>query len=263
MCRVRNVVLAGLLLIAAHNAFAQSYSLVVQPILTPRQTSEAFAPLTSYLSQQTGADIRLVTALNFVTYWETMKKGDYDLILDAAHFTDFRIKRLRYRVLARIPDTVSLTLVTAKDLLIFEPEELIGRKLGTLGSPSMPAVRANQLYPNPTRLPVFVDFANATDTVQALLDGEVAGAIIPSPLVQNYPELNTVLTTDPIPHIALSASPQVPAALANRIRQALLNIDRTPTGRRTMEALRLAPFIPANSRSYDGYAQLLDGVWGY
>jgi hypothetical protein len=166
-------------------------------------------------------------------------------------------------VLARIPDTVSLTLVTAGDLLIFEPEELIGRKLGTLGSPSMPAVRANQLFPNPTRLPVFVDFPNATDTVQALLDGEVAGAIIPSTLVQNYPELNTVLTTEPIPHIALSASPQVPATLANRIRQSLLNIDRTPAGRRTMETLRLAPFIAATSRSYDGYAQLLDGVWGY
>jgi len=204
-----------------------------------------------------------VTALNFVTYWETMKKGDYDLVLDAAHFTDFRVKRLRYRVLVRIPDTVSLTLVTAGDLLIFEPEELIGRKLGTLGSPSMPAVRANELFPNPTRLPVFVDFANVTDTVRALLDGDVVGAIIPSPLVQNYPELNTVLTTDPIPHIALSASPQVPGAVASRIRDALVNIDRTPAGRRTMEALRLAPFIAATSRSYDGYAQLLDGVWGY
>ncbi len=260
---MRHCVLLVLLLVAAQFAQAQSYSLVVQPILTPQQTSKAFTPLTSYLSRATGADIRLVTALNFVTYWETMKKGDYDLILDAAHFTDFRIKRLGYRVLVRIPDTVSLTLVTAGDLLIFEPEELIGRRFGTLGSPSMPAVRANQLFPNPTRLPVFIDFANATDTVRALLDGEIDGAIIPSPLVQNYPELNTVLTTDPIPHIALSASPQVPAAMANRIREALLTIDRTPAGRRTMEALRLAPFVPATSGSYDGYAQLLDGVWGY
>ncbi|MDH3451049.1 MAG: phosphate/phosphite/phosphonate ABC transporter substrate-binding protein [Gammaproteobacteria bacterium] len=260
---MRNILLFGLLLVASHHAQAQTYSLVVQPILTPRQTTQAFTPLTNYLSEATGVNIRLVTALNFVTYWETMKKGDYDLVLDAAHFTDFRIKRLRYRVLVRIPDTVSLALVTAGDLLIFEPAELIGRRLGTLGSPSMPAVRANQLFPNPSRLPVFVDFANASDTVRALLDGEIAGAIIPSPLVQNYPELNTVLTTDPIPHIALSASPQVPVALANRIREALVNIDRTPAGRRTMEALRLAPFVPATSRSYDGYAQLLDGVWGY
>ena len=260
---MRHVVLLGLLLVASQLAQAQTYSLVVQPILPPRQTSQAFTPLANYLSTTTGANIRLVTALNFVTYWERMKKGEYDLVLDAAHFTDFRVKRLRYRVLVRIPDTVSLSLVTAGDLLIFEPEELIGRKLGTLGSPSMPAVRANQLFPNPTRLPVFVDFANATDTVRALLDGEIAGAIIPSPLVQNYPELNTVLTTDPIPHIALSASPQVPNALAERIREALISIDRKPAGRRTMEALRLAPFVSATSGSYDGYAQLLDGVWGY
>ncbi len=251
------------MLCAVQQAHAQTYSLVVQPILTPEQTHRAFTPLTRYLSEQTGVTIRLQTALNFVAYWETMKKGDYDLVLDAAHFTDFRIKRLGYRVLARIPDTVSLTLVTASDVLIFEPEELIGKRLGTLGSPSMPAVRANQLFPNPIRLPVFVDFASATETIRALLQGEIAGAIIPSPLVQNYPELNTVLTTDPIPHIALSASPKVPQALALRIRVALININRTPSGRRTMQALRLAPFVAASPGSYDGYAQLLDGVWGY
>ena len=108
---MRKVVLAGLLLLAAYQAHAQTYSLVVQPILTPAQTSKAFAPLAAYLSQQTGITIRLQTALNFVTYWETMKKGEYDLVLDAAHFTDYRIKRQGYRVLARIPDTVSLTLV--------------------------------------------------------------------------------------------------------------------------------------------------------
>lgn len=53
---------------------AAEYTLVVQPILPPSQTKKAFEPLAQYLSQATGQQIKLVTALNFLTYWETMKQ---------------------------------------------------------------------------------------------------------------------------------------------------------------------------------------------
>ncbi len=244
-------------------ARAETYTFAVQPILSPQHTRAVFEPLADYLGERIGEPVVLLTAVNFVAYWEMMKKGRYDLLLDAAHFTDFRIKRMGYRVLARVPDTVSLTLVTGGDLLVFEPEELIGRRLATLGSPSMPAVRANQLFPNPIRLPVMVDYANSDAAIKALLTGQVASALIPSPLVGNFPDLNTVLTTDPIPHIAMSASPRVPAAVAERIRAALLDMENSTAGRRALDAIRLPPFVPASAETYDGYSRLLDGVWGY
>ena len=74
--------------------------------------------------------VKLVTAVNFLAYWETMKKNNtYDLIVDAAHFTDYRAERMGYSVLAKIPDVVSYTIVTSQDADVLEARDLIGKTI--------------------------------------------------------------------------------------------------------------------------------------
>lgn len=255
--------LVGPLSCPGGSASADEYNFVVQPILPPQQTRKAFQPLADYLSKATGQKIKLITALNFLTYWETMKKGEkYDLILDAAHFTDYRIKRMDYTVLAKIPDTVSYTLVTNEETLVIEPDELIGKTVATTGSPSMGAVRLMQMFPNPLRQPVALEVNNSMDAIQLVLKGKAVGAIVPSPLVGNFP-LNTVVTTEPTPHIALSAAPTVPKEVQDAIRKALLEADKTGAGKAMLQAINFPRFEPATAERYDGYAKHLQGVWGY
>ncbi len=243
-------------------ARAETYTFVVQPILPPAQTRAAFQPLADYLSRATGQQIRLVTAVNFLAYWARMKRGDYDLILDAAHFTDWRVKNMDYVVLAKIPDTVSYSLVTGEDTLVLEPTELIGKTVATIGSPSLGAVRLSQLFPNPLRQPVAVEVDNSRQAIDAVLKGRAVAAIVPSPLVGAFP-LNVVTTTDPVPHIAMSASPDVPEPVRKAIRKALVEADRTPAGQAMLKAINFPRFVPADAKVYDGYARLLEGVWGY
>ncbi len=246
------------------NALAEKYNLSVQPILPPDQIELSYQPFAEYLSKKTGHNFVITPYRNFLTYWVRMQKGkDMHFILDAAHFTDYRIQRKDYKVLVKLPDTVSFTVVTGEENFVFEMDELVSKKIATMSSPSLGAVRLNEMFTNPVRLPFFIQASNSVDAVNKVLDGSVDAAIIPSPLVGNFSALNSVVSTEPVPHMALSASPEVPKAVAQAVKKALLEAPNTPEGRKMLEDMKFSAFQDTNASIYAGYAELLDGVFGY
>jgi phosphonate transport system substrate-binding protein len=260
----RQILLASLLSITSGASSAAHYLLSVQPVLPADQVRQSYAPLASYLSAKTGHTFSIKTYRNFLTYWARMQKAkDMHFILDAAHFTDFRVQRKNYRVLVKLPDTVSFTVVTGEENFIFEMDELISRKIATMAAPGMGAVRLSSMFPNPVRLPFYVEASNSVDAVNKVLDGAVDAAIIPSPLVGNYANLNSVISTDPVPHMALSASPEVPDEVSLAVKQALLDAANTPEGKKMLADMNIEYFEDATEEVYAGYAELLDGVFGY
>lgn len=245
-------------------AAAATWQLAIQPILPRDRTLEAYAPLAEYLGRATGQTIRIRASHNFVDYWESMRQPPgFDLVLDAAHFTDFRNQRMGYRVLAKLPDTVTYSLVTREETLLFEPAELVGKRIATVPPPSLGGLRLNAMFPNPLRQPVMVASSNAQQALERLKAGKALAALVPTPLIRGDTSLNVITTTDPVPHMALSVSPRVPAALRSRLRQALLQAGRTPAGKAMLQALKLPGFVPADNALYTGYARLLEGTWGY
>jgi len=125
--------------------------LAVQPVLDEGLTRKAFQPLCDYLAQATGRPCRLLTSPNFYAYWDTVRLGTaFNLVLDAAHFTDYRAQKLGYHVLAKIPDTVTYSLVTRDSELLLDAGDLVGKRVATLGIPSIGAARLNGLFPNPS-----------------------------------------------------------------------------------------------------------------
>ena len=243
---------------------AASYNLIVQPILDPQRTITFYQPLVEYLSQATGDDIKIIAAVNFPAYWETMKKGEaYDIVMDAAHFTDFRAARLGYKVLAKVPDTVSYSLVTNEEELILDPEELIGRNVATMSSPGLGGIRLNELFPNPLRQPIIIETPNSLKAVEKVKNGEVAAAIIPTPLLNTLEGLNTIVTTDPVPHVGFSVGPRVSKKARDAIKKALVSADKTEKGKAMLDAIKFPRFVEADEKIYAGSADLLDGVWGY
>jgi len=243
---------------------AANYFLCVQPVLPPDQIQQNYRPLAEYLTEKTGHTFSIKAYRNFLTYWSRMQKArDMDFVLDAAHFTDYRVQRKDYKVLVKFPDTVSFTVVTGENNFVFDMEELVSKKIATMASPGMGAVRLNGMFPNPVRLPFYIVASDSVDAVESVLDGRADAAIIPSPLVGDYENLNSVLSTDPVPHMAMSASPEVPDEVALAVKQALLNATKTPEGKKMLEEMRIEYFEDADARVYAGYAELLDGVFGY
>ncbi len=256
---VHHGLLAAVFLFLSHSVFAGEWFLSIQPVLSKERIEKAYQPLADYLTRQTGATFRIKAHRNFLTYWASLQKKDgFDFVLDAAHLTDFRLRKMDYHLLARLPDTVSFSLVTRGDDLVFEVDELLLKKIATLAPPSVGALRLLQLFPDPMRQPRIVYARDSDDAVTKLLDGQAFAAMIPTALVSGYDNLNTVLTTDPLPHMGFSASPEVPDALRMRVKQALLRASLTDSGQEMLSKLNLPGFVAAEVGDYQGYSSLLD-----
>ena len=237
--------------------------LAIQPIQTADATAGFYAPLGEYLHSSTGLDIELVTATNFLAYWTEMKRGSYDLVLDAAHLTDYRIRQMGYIPLAKMPGEVSYTLITHPDTFVFEPLELTGKPIATLASPSLGMLRMLEMFPNPLRQPRIVEAANSEDIVAMIENGRAVAGIIPTPLLNLYPQFNVVVTTEPAPHVTFSASPELRDAERAAIQRALLSAADSADGRAMLDAIDFQPLERPSADLYAGYAELLRDMWGY
>lgn len=260
--------LAGLAAFTMAHARGDTLVLAVQPVLGEAQTREAFKALADFIGEVSGKTCVVRTRPNFMAYWETMRKGDeYDFILDAAHFTDYRVKKLGYSVLAKIPDSVSYSLVVRDDNPVIDPMELVAKRVATLGVPSIGAARLNAMFPNPVRQPFIVEVESAEKGMEMVLAGTVFAAILPTPIVSQQMRtgggLSVVTTTEPIPHIALSAAPSVDAAVRERVRLALLEADKTPAGKAMLKSIGFDRFVPATPALYRNQARVLEEYWGF
>jgi len=148
-------------------ADAAIWQLAIQPILPRDRTVQAYTPLAEYLSRATGETIRIRASHNFVDYWESMR-------------------------------------VTREDTLLFEPAELIGKRIATIPPPSLGGLRLARMFPNPLRQPVVVATRNAQESIDRLKAKQALAALAPTPLIRGDDSLNVITTTDPVPHMALS-----------------------------------------------------------
>ena len=256
--------LAFLACIACGAANAEQLNLVVQSQSHGRDTRAAFAPLTEYLSEASGHRLVLQVPDSALAHWQAMRRREgYDLVLDEGHFTDYRVGRLDYQVLARVAGTSSLSVVTGPATVFVEPDELHGEPVASPPPPSLAALRLAELFPDPIRAPILVEVESYEEGIRRLLRGEVAAAVIPSHMLRTHPQLNVVLSTEQEPGMALSAAPTVPAETREVIRRAFLAAADIDAGRRALARAGLAGFEPASAELYEGQGRLLRGTWGY
>lgn len=240
----------------------------IAPLQGEMETRTQFQPLCDYLANAAQLRCRITTRPNFLSYWETIRRGrEYNLILDDAHFTDYRAQKMGYVVLAKIPDTVTYSLIVPRAATLYDPARLAGRRIATLGIPSMGAAQLNGLFTKPSKQPIPVEVDNAADGFALLREGKVAAAILPTPLVRNEivrgAPFRALLSTAPLPHMGFSAAPDISPELRQVLRKALLNAHKTDAGRAMLAHIGLERFDPANATVYAGQGRILKEYWGY
>lgn len=63
--------------------------------------------------------------------------------------------------------------------------------------------------------------------------------------------------------MALSSAPGVPVDVAQAVKKALLEAANTPDGKKMLEEMSLSGFNDTSAETYAGYADMLDGIFGY
>jgi hypothetical protein len=256
------------LAIASPVTLAEPVVLLIQPILTEEQTRKAFAPLCAYIAKHVGRGCEIQTSPNFMAYWDKVRRNDgFQFVLDAAHFTDWRMQKHGFHVMAKMPDAVSYTLIASKDALILDNDELIGKTVATLGPPSIGAARLTAMFPNPARQPRVVEVASSEAAIDLIAKGRVHAAILPTPFVSQQmargAPILVVSTTEPIPHIALSAAASVDTGTRAGLQKALVNAVNTPDGQAMLKAIGFERFESATPEIYAGHRRILKEYWGY
>ena len=238
--------------------------MVVQPINSQQTTEANYGPMADYLSEHIGHPIVLKPVSNYLSFWGMARREkQFDLALDAAHMTSYRVKTRGDRVIAKVESVVSYSFVTTEDSSVLDMEDLAGRRVATLPSPGLGAIRLLNMYPNISHQPVLVIAENAEEAIKKLRTGKVEAAVIPTPLVGQYDGLSVVDVTEQVPAPAFTVSTRVPPRVAEALRDALVNMGQDEQGKAVLRGARISGFEPAENQDYAGYHVLLNGVWGY
>lgn len=257
-----SLLLAGVL--SSGTLSAATWRFAVPPFLPKAEMQKQYAPMVEYLEASTGDKFELVLSNNYLSFWDSAKKGSpYDLVIDNAPMIDFRVQRQGFKVLAKVTGVISQSIVTSEKTGIFEVNELLGKKVAVIASPNLSALTLFKIFTNPMRQPDFVYADDGRQAINMVASGQAVAAIVPTPIAIQFPNLNTVTTTEQIPHLAVAAAPSMPAETQNKVQKALLAADQSELGKKALAALNTTRFEPANNALYNGYAKWLEGTFGY
>ena len=246
-------------------AFAADYTFAVEPDYPPDRIQEAYKPLMAYLDKATGQHFTLLAARNYHFYFRDMQAGGKaDFAFDEAHFTDYRIKHSQYEPLARNAAPTSYTLVTNLDVGKAGVNGLVGHSIATMSAPSLGYSLLVEFYQNPVSQPdIRSSSPSWKDAVEAIFAGDADGAIIPTALKDQYPNVTVVKTSRQFAGQCVSAAPSVPADVREKVRDALLKLDADPEASKLLLDLGIGKFVPATAKDYDGAEQALKSYFGY
>lgn len=260
------MLLAGVSLSSESIAADTPLVLLAQPLPADERTVHSYEPLARYLETLIGRRWAIETPGTFTGYWSVLRRKNYDLALDGPHFTDYRTQKFGFVVLAKLPDSASYSLIRRSEDRVVDPMQLVGRRIATLGMLSTGYARLSAIFPNPIRQPVLIEVASTAEGIALLLDKKVEAAFLPTAVANNRlpgGSVATILTTEPVTQLILSASPRLDPAMREKIRDALLTAHENPNGRAMLQALELQRFEKATPESFANQRNALRSYWGY
>jgi ABC-type phosphate/phosphonate transport system substrate-binding protein len=258
---------AALLLasVATTSLQAADYTFRIEPAYPADRVAEIYAPLMTYLNKATGQHFTLVTARNYHFYWRGVQNSvKTDFAFDEAHIADYRIEKRHFEPLVHTAEPTSYTLVSNIDLGNKGLQGLVGHTIVTMGAPSLGYALLLEFYPNPILQPDIATTATSwRDATDRVFAGEADAAMIPTSLKDQFPNLTPVKASREFPGQCITVSPDVPADLREKVKDALLKLDTDADAAKLLFELGVTKFVPASVKEYAGDEQVLKNFIGY
>ena len=236
----------------------------VFPRYSIANTLAMFAPLADRLGRALGREVKLETARDFATFWQQVAQDRYDLV----HYNQYHYIKARpllgHRAIARNEEDGSATVVSA---IVVRRDSNIDT-LAALNGHTLLFGRgreAMQGYIAPSYLlrkaglrsrDYAEQFARTPcDAVIAVYRRQAVAGAAPVACVNNHPEvdasaLNIIAASEPLARSPWAVAKSVSPRLAQRVTEALTQLNGDRQGRAILAGMRLSGVVPASDADY-------------
>lgn len=255
--------LIGAVAVTAAPAQAETLTFGIVPQQSAKKLARLWTPIFKHLSVKTGATIRFATARNIPTFEKRMLAGEYDVAyMNPYHYTVFS-EAPGYVAIARQKDKrIKGIVVVRKDSPLTSLSELDKQKLAF---PS-PAAFAASVLPRAKMeqdgMQIEPKYVSSHDSVYLGVSKGffVAGGGVMRTFNNTTPEVREQLrvlwnTPTYTPH-AFAVHPRVKSETVAKLKQALLEMNSDPEGKRLLKTINFKGIELAENADWDDVRSL-------
>ncbi len=244
-------------------AYADKYTLVIEPTFPAEQGKQVYEPLRQWLNKKTGHQFEIIIDNNYYFYWRNANGSRMpDFTLDAPHIAAFRASKKNYKILATTIEKLSYHLIS-----LDEPADgqtvkdyMVGKKIVMLPNPSLASIYFKQwftdLFASPKKDVTALSWQEA---VEIVFDGSAQAAIVPNWMFNLYPNFASLIESKKIPGSTFTVSPNVPQEVADVFQNALLSLQDDETAFDVLVELNTEGFVKHNEVDYEEALKLVTG----
>lgn len=251
---------------ADDNASAKPLEVGVVPYTSARAVVANFEPMRLYLEQALGKPVKIYTSTGFKQFFKNAERGDYDLVISAAHFARILQKEHKFKPLVKLSPGVHSLLMTKLDSSLKTPQELKGQviavpdQLALSSIVSMTWLRENGLKPETDY--TILEVPSFPSALLAVQKGDAMAAISATPVLSQIPKelresLRTLVDAGEYLQFIFLTHPRLGVTASNRISKELLNFsNESNEGKQFFSSTgfgAITPLSPKDMNSLDRY----------
>jgi len=108
------IVILALLFTYSNNVFADELIFSAPPRGSEENERAMYEPLAKAMSKAIGKEVKYVHPNGFLEYSVKMQKGEYDIVFDGPHFSQWRVENLKHSILVNLPENLQFVVIMQK-----------------------------------------------------------------------------------------------------------------------------------------------------
>ncbi len=249
----------------------------VQPVYSLHVISQKYSPLISYISRETGYDVRVVSAISYENYLPTLESNQVHIgIQNPLAYITLVKTRGAYPLVKMVQPDGSTSyrgvIITRQGSGINRIEDLRGKEVAAASRIAVGGFLGQVLVCKQNGIDVdrdlYLSLLNSQDAViYAVYQGKVAAGFVREdalPVLRekiDLTRLNIIAHTYYVPTWCVTSFGNTPPEMATKITNALLNLDLgKPEEREILEAIGIAGFAQASDSDYAIMRQVMDAM---
>ena len=256
--------LLAILAMSSWPAFANDKSALkplevgVVPYLSARVLITSYEPLRLYLEQVLGRPVKIYTATGFKQFFLNAQRGDYDLVISAAHFARILQKEHQFTPLTRFSAGGRALLMAAPNSPLKTLQDLRGHIIAVPDKLSLATI-VSLAYLRENGLQADIDFQllevpSFASAILAVQKGDAIAAITAKGVFAQMPQelresVKTIVATDEYIPLVFLAHPRIEKKYADILNKALLKFsNETNEGKNFLTNTGFGTIIPTTTK---------------